>query len=194
MPGIIRIILIALALGSAASPALAQPTDDETKIRAVIADWYRRISTREADAPWAIIAPGGVDNGPGYSVPADLHSGSAAIRGPFLNHELAARAMQFAWEIDVLKVDPNFAKVIVWERGYFYAFAAQKTYEMGASTLFLLEKQPDGAWEILLHDTSMQGIPPNKITTPMPDLRALYYERCGAACDPMADAKKAVEW
>lgn len=194
MPGIIRIILIALALGSAASPALAQPTDDETKIRAVIADWYRRISTREADAPWAIIAPGGVDNGPGYSVPADLHSGSAAIRGPFLNHELAARAMQFAWEIDVLKVDPNFAKAIIWERGYFYASAAQKTYEMGASTLFLLEKQPDGAWEILLHDTSTQGIPPNKITNPMPDLRSLYYERCGAACDPMADAKKAAEW
>ena len=194
MPAIIRIILIALALGGAASPALAQPTDHETKVRAVIADWYRRISTREADAPWAIIAPGGVDNGPGYSVPADLHSGSAAIRGPFLNHELAARAMQFAWEIDVLKVDPNFAKVIVWERGYFYAFAAQKTYEMGASTLFLLEKQPDGAWEILLHDTSTQGIPPNKITNPMPDLRSLYYERCGAACDPMADAKKAAEW
>ena len=194
MPAIIRIILIALALGGGASPALAQPTDHETKIRAVIADWYRRISTREADAPWAIIAPGGVDNGPGYSVPSDLHSGSAAIRGPFLNHEMAAQAIQFAWEIDVLKVDPNFAKVIVWERGYFYAFAAQKTYEMGASTLFLLEKQPDGAWEILLHDTSTQGIPPNKITNPMPDLRSLYYERCGAACDPMADAKKAAEW
>lgn len=189
----IRAFLIALALLGAAAPALAQ-TADETSVRAVIADWYKRIGTPKADAPWIIFAPGGVDNGPGYSVPADLHSGSAAIRGPFLNHEMAARAMQFAWEIDVLKVDPNFAKVIVWERGYYFASAAQKTYELGASTLFLLEKQADGAWKILLHDTSGQGIPPNKITDPMPDLRALYYERCGAGCDPVADARKAAEW
>ena len=109
---IIRAFLIALALLGAAAPALAQ-TADETSVRAVIADWYKRIGTPKADAPWIIFAPGGVDNGPGYSVPADLHSGSAAIRGPFLNHEMASRAMQFAWEIDVLKVDPNFAKVIV---------------------------------------------------------------------------------
>ena len=194
---IIRAFLIALALLGAAAPALAQipnATPDETSVRAVIADWYKRIGTPKADAPWTIFAPGGVDNGPGYSVPADLHSGSAAIRGPFLNHEMASRAMQFAWEIDVLKVDPHFAKVIVWERGYYFAFAAQKTYELGASTLFLLEKQADGAWKILLHDTSGQGIPPNKITAPMPDLRALYYERCGAGCDPVADARKAAEW
>lgn len=189
----IRAFLIALAVLGAAAPALAQ-TADESRVRAVIADWYKRIGTPKADAPWIIFAPGGVDNGPGYSVPANLHSGSAAIRGPFLNHEMASRAMQFAWEIDVLKVDPNFAKVIVWERGYYFASAAQKTYELGASTLFLLEKQADGAWKILLHDTSGQGIPPNKITDPMPDLRALYYERCGAGCDPVADARKAAEW
>lgn len=190
---IIRASLIALAMLGAATPSLAQAAD-EAKVRAVIADWYKRISPAKADAPWMIFAPGGFDNGPGYSVPADLHSGSAAIRGPFLNHEMAARAIRFAWEIDVLKVDPNFAKAIVWERGYFFASAAQKTYELGASTLFLLEKQSDGAWKILLHDTSGQGIPPNKITDPMPDLRALYYERCGAGCDPVADAKKVAEW
>jgi len=190
---IIRAFLIALAMLGATAPALAQ-TPDETSVRAVITDWYKRISTPKADAPWMIFAPGGVDNGPGYSVPSNLNSGSAALRGPFLNQEMAARALQFAWEIDVLKVDPNFAKVIVWERGYYFAFAAQTTYEIGASTLFLLEKQSDGAWEILLHDTSSQGIPPNKITNPMPDLRALYYERCGASCDPVADAKKAAEW
>ena len=194
---IIRTFLVALAMLGAAGPALAQQPDqasDEANVREVIADWYRRVGAREADRPWVILAPGAVDTGPGYSVPADLHSGSAAIRGPFLNHEMAARAMQFAWEIDVLKVDPRLAKAIVWERGYFFAAAAQKTYELGASTLFLLEKQADDAWKILLHDTSGQGIPPNKITTPMPDLRPLYYERCGSACDSAADAKKAAEW
>jgi hypothetical protein len=141
-----------------------------------------------------LLAPGGRDAGPGYAEPVDLHSGAAVIRGPYINNELAAKAMQFSYEIDVLKVDPRFAKAIVWERGYFYAAAAQKTYEMAVSTTFLFEKQDNGAWEILLHDARSIGIPPNKITSPMPDLRELYYQRCGPACDPVADAKKAAEW
>ena len=94
----------------------------------------------------------------------------------------------------MLKVDARLAKAMVWERGYFYAWAAQKTYENAASTLFILEKQADGGWKILAHDANSIGIPPNKITDPMPDLRALYYQRCGSACDPVADAKKAAEW
>jgi hypothetical protein len=190
----IRIFLIALILFGAAGPARAQHADDEARVRAVIADWYKRVGALTADAPWVLLAPRAVDTGPGYSVPADLHSGAAVIRGPYLNHELAARAMQFAWEIDLLKVDAHFAKARVWERGYFFASAAQKTYETGVSTMFVLEKQPDGEWKILVHDASTQGIPPNKITNPMPDLRDLYYQRCGDACDPVADAKKAAEW
>ena len=176
------------------TPALAQSPEDEDAVKAVIADWYERVSHKKAAAPWMLLAPGGRDAGPGYSVPADLHSGSAVIRGPFINHELAARAMKFSYEIDVLKVDPRFAKAIVWERGYFFASAAQKTYENAASTLFLFEKQDDGAWKILLHDANSTGIPPNRITDPMPDLRDEYYETCGAGCDPVADAKKAAEW
>lgn len=190
---IVSAILVLAALPLIA-PAHAQAPEDEAAVKGVIADWYKRVGQAKADAPWMLIAPGGVDQGPGYSVPADLHSGSAVIRGPFINNELAAKAMQFSYEIDVLKVDPRFAKAIVWERGYFYAWAAQKTYEMAASTTFVFEKQADGAWEILLHDANSIGIPPNKITDPMPDLRELYYQRCGAACDPVADAKKAAEW
>lgn len=121
------------------------------------------------------MAPAGVNAGPGYPAPADLHSGSAAIRGPYLNHELSARAMQFSYEIDLLKLDPRFAKAMVWERGYFHASAAQKTYENAASTLFGLEKPDNGSWKILLHDANAIGIPPNKFTEPMPDLRDLYY-------------------
>ncbi len=65
------------------------------------------------------MAPSAIDIVPGYSVAANLHSGSAAIRGTWLNHELAARALWFAYDIDVLKVDARLAKAIVWERGYF---------------------------------------------------------------------------
>ncbi|MEQ1780798.1 MAG: hypothetical protein ABMA14_05525 [Hyphomonadaceae bacterium] len=185
--------LIALAMISAA-PAFAQLPNDEAAVRAVIADWYARVGKPEADMPWLVLAPGEIEAGPGYSVPADLHSESAALRGPWIIHELAAQAMQFAYDIDLLKVDPRFAKAMVWERAYFYASAAQKTYELGAGTLFVLEKQADGRWLILAHSANSEGIPPNKVTDPMPDLRALYYERCGTACNPVADAKKAAEW
>ena len=114
--------------------------------------------------------------------------------GPRINNELAAKAMRFAYDIDRLVVNPNLAKVDVWERGYFYASAAQKTYELAVDTVFVLEKQANGDWKILLHEGASQGIPPNKITTPMPDLREEFYAKCGSACDPVADAKKAKEW
>jgi hypothetical protein len=185
--------LIALALAASAMPAFAQTAEDESAVRAVIANWYERVGKSPADAPWALMAPSSIDNGPGYSVPADLHSGSAAIRGPYLNHELAARAMRFSYDIDVLKVDARLAKAMVWERGYFYAWAAQKTYENAASAMFVLEKQANGEWKILAHDANSIGIPPNKITDPMPDLKDLYYQRCGPACDPVEDAKKAAQ-
>lgn len=185
-------ILAALALLMPAT-ALAQ-SEDADDVRAVIADWYKRVGQSPAEAPWAITAPGAIDGGPGYSVPADLHSGSAAIRGPWLNRELASRVMQFAYDIDQLNVDEHLAKVRVWERGYTFAAAAQKTYETAASTLFILEKQADGSWLILAHEARSIGIPPNKVTDPMPDLKALYYERCGSACDPEADAAKAAQW
>src|SRR5690606_25693599 len=107
------------------------------------------------------MAPAGIDAGPGYAVPADRDSGAAVIRGPFINYELAARAMQFSYEIDLLKLDPRFAKAMVWERGYFFASAAQKTYENAASTVFVLEKLDSGEWKILLHDARSVGIPPN---------------------------------
>lgn len=191
-----RLLILKLAAGLAllfAPAAIAQAPDDEAQVRAVIAEWYDRVGQQPANAPWMLLAPGGHDAGPGYAVPADLHSGVAGIRGPWINHELAARALVFDYDIDQLIVEDHLARARVWERGYFYASAAQRTYETAASTLFVLEKR-DGIWLILVHHASSQGIPPNRITDPMPDLRAVYYERCGDACDPEADAKKAAEW
>ncbi len=56
--------------------------------------------------------------------------------------------------------------------------------------MFVLEKQANGAWKTLAHNATSQGIPPNENTDPIPDLRALYYQRCGSACDPATDAVK----
>lgn len=189
-----RIAFAIVLAAFVALPAFAQTTEDEAKVRAVIAEWYERVSHKSADRPYLLMAPGAIDGGPGYSVPADLNSGSRVLRGPWLNHELAARALKFSYDIDVLKVDPRLAKAIVWERGYFYAWAAQTTYENAASTLFILEKQDDGRWLILAHDARSVGIPPNKITDPMPDLRELYYSTDGKSRDAEADAQAAKDF
>ena len=190
------IALTVLAL-AAATPAFAQAADDEAKIRAVIADWYVRVADPDDRSPWSLMAPGGIDAGPGYAeIPyrAREERSAAAYSGPTINNELVAKAMRFTYDIDRLVLNADLAKVDVWERGYFYAAAAQKTYELAIDTMFVLEKRPNGEWKILLHEGSSQGISPNKITNPMPDLHDEYYTRCGPACDPVADAKKAKEW
>ena len=193
-----RFVLLILAMLAAAAPlsapALAQEGGDEAKVTAVIADWYRRVGQTKADSPWALMAPGSIDGGPGYSEPVDIDSGSAVIRGPWVNNELAARALKFSYDIDALVVDQHLAKVRVWERGYFFAWAAQTTYENAASTLFVLEKQADGEWKILAHEANSIGIPPNKITNPMPDLRDIYYAGPGKSRDPAKDAEAAKQF
>lgn len=189
-------VLSALAM-IAALPAVAQTPDDEAKVRAVVADWYQHVADPKAKPPYRLMAPGGVDAGPGYAeipyIPPEKRS-AAAYNGPTINNELVAKAMRFSYEIERMVLNPDLAKVDVWERGYFYASAAQKTYELAVNTTFVLEKRPDGTWKILLHEGHGEGIPPNKITNPMPDLREEYYAKCGPACDPVADAKKAREW
>ena len=100
-------------------------------------------------------------------------------------------SLQDSYDVDVLKVDARLAKAMVWERGYFYAYAAQQTYENAASAMFVLEKQADGHWLILAHQANSIGIPPNKITSPMPDLHDLFYATAGKGRDPVADAKTA---
>lgn len=186
----------ALAL-MAAAPAFAQTAEDEAKVRAVIAEWYERVGHPEAHHPWVLMAPNGIDAGPGYAdIPYQRpeQRSAAAYSGPRINHEMAAQAMRFAYDIDRLLMNADLAKVDVWERGYFYASAAQTTYERAADAMFVLEKQASGEWKILAHEASSQGIPPNKITSPMPDLHDEYYAKCGAACDPVADARKAKEF
>jgi hypothetical protein len=169
-----------------------QATSDGDAIRGVIAAWYDALQKRGPGpaslgqlSHWQLFAPRAIDGGPRDT---ETNPNSAAL-SPTISHELAAQALKFTHEIDVLKIDPHFAKAIVWERGYFYAWAAQNTYERAASALFILEKQQDGRWLILAHEASSQGIPPNKITDPMPDLRESFYATQGKNRDPEADAR-----
>lgn len=190
-----RALLLVLLL-SFAPPAHAEPPASDTAeaaIRDVIAHWYAGLrermtqpATLSKSGNWRLYAPGAIDGGPGETA---LNPDSRA-RSPTVSNELAAGALTFSYDVDALAIDSRFAKALVWERGYFYAFAAQKTYEMAASTLFILEKQDDGRWLILAHEARSIGIPPTKRTDPLPDLRDHFYRTQGKDRDPAADARE----
>lgn len=177
--------LMGLLAMLAALPAAAR--DHEAPIRATIAGWYAELAKRDEGRPYRHAAPGFIDASPYY---AHRNNGSAAL-GPRYYTSLPAQALRFRYDVESIEADARFAKVRVWERGYFYAAAAQKTYERAAATLFVLEKQQDGRWLILAHQSSSTGIPPNKITDPMPDLRDLFYSTEGKDRDPAKDAEEA---
>lgn len=178
-------ILMLASLPAAAQSVRAE--SDEAAVRAVIATWYGELRKSGDRKHWQLFAPGAIDGGPPET---EINPGSRAL-SPTISNELAAKALTFTYELDVLKIDGRFAKAIVWERGYFYAFAAQRTYETAASALFVLEKQDDGRWLILAHQAQSAGIPPTKRTDPMPDLRDLFYRTQGKTRDPAADARQA---
>jgi hypothetical protein len=172
------------------TPAAARtpPMSPEGEVRAVVARWYAELGKEEKGRMWSLTAPGFIDASPHYRY---VDTGAARL-GPRVFTSLAAQALKFTYEIEAIRLDSSFAKLRVWERGYFFAAAAQKTYERAAATVFILERQEkDGRWLILAHQSSSQGIPPNKITSPMPDLRDLYYATEGKDRDPARDAEAA---
>ena len=165
--------LFALCLMVVGAAADDPPTDEEAKIRQVIATWYGELQKGAGREHWRLYAPDAVDGGPGET---EINPASRA-RSPTISNELAARALQFAYDVEVLVIDPHFAKVRVWERGYFYAWANEQTYENAASAVFVMEKQPDGRWLILAHQASSVGIPDGKRTVPLPDMKPPWEAR-----------------
>jgi hypothetical protein len=171
-----RLALVLLLPGAA--PAAAQapaatpaPETPDAAIRATIARWYEELVKRDEGRLSGLTAPAFIDASPRYR---HIDNGSRKL-GPRVYTSLAATALKFSWEIDAVRRDETFAKVQVWERGYFYAWANKQTYELGAATTFVLERrEADGRWLVLAHQSSGQGIPPNKITRPMPDMREAF--------------------
>ncbi len=185
----IRMFLaLALAALTCTLPVCAETQDDETAIRALIDEWYVQKRAAHGGNFYRLLAPGAIDASPGYYY---VDTGARAITRPPIYSSLAATALEFNHEITRLARDTRFARVQVWERGYFYAWAAQRTYERAGSAIFVLEKQDDGRWLVLAHRTDTVGIPPNMKTDPMPDLRDLYYSTHGKGRDPAADARDA---
>lgn len=158
-------------------PAAAQESPaDETEIRAAIADWYDELAKKEDGRVDLLIGRPFFEATRYY---AHVDNGSAAL-GPRVYITLSATALQFSYDIEFMRIDPNFARVGVWERGYFYAAGPGQTYERAADSDFILERQEkDGRWMIVAYRSGSYGIPPGKETDPMPDLRDLYYETLG---------------
>lgn len=167
-------------------PALAaQPEEDsEADIRFAIARWYEELEKKEDGRVDLVVGRPYFAASPYYH---HVNDGSAAL-GPRVYNSLAATALRFEYDIEFLRIDPNFARAAVWERGYFYSPVFGKTTERHADSDFILERrQEDGQWRIVAYRTGFYGIPPGKRTDPMPDLRDLYYETTGEA--PEADAE-----
>jgi len=178
---------LALLLMLGATAAQAQESR-EAQIRATIATYYAELAKKDAGRPNQVTAPGFIDTSPHYR---HVNNGSAAL-GPRVYTSLPAQAMRFRYDIEAIRSDASFARVRVWERGYFYAWAAQKTYERAVESTFLLERQEkDSRWLIVAHQSGSYGIPPNKVTDPMPDLRDYYYATEGRGRDPAKDAEAA---
>ena len=167
--------------------ANAQTPEDETAIRALIDDWYVQQRAGPTGRTYALLAPGAINPSGGFYYPKTK---SAAL-GKRIYKSLAYRALKFETQVTRLKIDPRFARASVWERGYFYAYAAQQTFENAGDATFVFEKQDDGRWLVLAHQTYTVGIPPNMKTDPLPDLRELYYKTEGAGRDPEQDARDA---
>lgn len=158
-------------------PAAAQESQAaEAEIQAAIAYWYDELAKKdEGRADLAVGRPFFEATRHYYHV----DNGSAAL-GPRVYTSLSATALQFSYDIEFMRIDPNFARVSVWERGYFYAAGPGRTYERAADSDFILERQEkDGRWMIVAYRSGAYGIPPGKETDPMPDLRDLYYETRG---------------
>lgn len=177
-----------LALLLVLAPTAQAQGSREDQIRATIAAYYGELAKKDEGRINGLVAPGFIDASPHY-----FHSdnGSAAL-GPRIYNSLAAQALRFRYDVEAIRSDTSFARVHVWERGYFYAAAAQETYERAVQTTFLLERQEkDGRWLIIAHQSGSYGIPPNKVTDPMPDLRDQYYATEGKTRDPARDAQAA---
>jgi len=152
----------------------------EEEIKTLIARWYEETRKHEDGRRYLLVGNRAiVDRCPpvrqcGVEQPA-------VLTDLFQNQrrELAWSALQFSYEISGLRFDRYFARVDVRERGWYYASTAETTYENAAVTLFLLERDDAGAWNVMAHQTDRTAVRPDHRDEPMPDLREMYYDLLG---------------
>lgn len=144
---------------------------DEDAVKALIANWYAELRKRDDVRIYPLLAPAGMILP--KSCPDRCAPQPRALKlkkGEQFSRFLATRAVKFSYEIDRSLIERSLARVDVWERGWFYAWAAKQTYENAASAMFILEKREGEGWKVLLYRSESQAIRPKHKDDPMPDL------------------------
>lgn len=152
---------------------LADAREDE--VRAVVVEWYSQLSKGGDGSAFRLFAPLAIHDGSGCG----MHADGTPIKyyvSP-LTCELAYHALDFSYEIEQLKVDDNFARAEVWERGWFYAAANGVTYENAAHATFILERDDKGGWKIAAFTSRNAAVRPEHANDPMPDMRGAFFRR-----------------
>jgi hypothetical protein len=158
------LLLLLLATGTCAD-------DDEADVRALIGAWYDELRKGRDGHRWKYLAPSAMLL-PRYC-PDRCGPQPRALKLDelFRPRYLVELSEKFAFEIERLKIEGTLARVDIWERGWRYAWAAERTTENAAVALFILEKRPGEDWKILVYNSESRALRPQDRDKPMPDLK-----------------------
>lgn len=147
---------------------------DREQVEGVIAKWYAELQKREEGNAYRLLSPQAIVERCECLPPGETPVKHAQL--PFRD-ELAYGALKFSYEIEEIRLDRHFARVDVWERGWYYAWAAKTTYENDADTTFVLERDDKGEWKILAFSANSIAVHPKYADDPMPDLSDEFFRR-----------------
>jgi hypothetical protein len=152
---------------------LADMREDE--VRAVIAEWYAELQKGDEGHGYGLFAPSAIVGI--CSCAAHSDGTSVKHRVSPLTQELAYLALKFSYAVERLRIDDNFARAAVWERGWFYADAKRQSYELAAQSTFILERDQNGDWKIAAFTSRRSAVRPEHADDPMPDMFGEFYRR-----------------
>jgi hypothetical protein len=143
------------------------------EVEAVIATWYAELQKRGEGNPHRLLAPRAIVEDCECLPPDET---PVKYAQPRFRNELAYEALKFSYEIVGMRIDRDFARVHVWERGWYYAWSAKETYENDADATFVLERQDD-QWKILAFSAHGAAVHPKYANDPMPNLSDEFFRR-----------------
>ena len=162
-----------LCLAAASMVLLTSPgrAADDGAVLSLISQWYQELRKGRAGRRLQLMAPGAEllprrcpDRcGPQPRALSPLER----IAYP---HYLAERAQEFTYEVERLTVEATLARVDVWERGFDYAPALEKTTQSAADAVFILEKREGEGWKVLLYRSLVRAVRAKDKDAPLPDL------------------------
>lgn len=160
-----------------AATAPARASDDEAGVLDIVARWYGELRKQEEGRPELLLAAHRTLFIDRYQDPdEDCDAPVAKSAGPRFGFYRAYSAQRFAYEIRETRIDPRFAKVRTREILWRYASRAERTYQLFSGGTFVMERDEDDAWKILVYDSYGIDTPRSEYDDPMPDLSDGIHE------------------